>query len=140
MKYLLTLIGTLLFLSCDKVTSKEDIVAVEKQFEKKCKDSGIATGFHDFADENAVIKMDNDSLIKGKEAIRNHFSQPRFQKATVTWNADNVEISKDGTLASTYGKYVWIATDSLGNKKDFKGVFHTVWKKQEDGSWKYIWD
>ncbi len=140
MKYLLTLIGTLLFLSCEKVTSKEDIVAVEKQFEKKCKDSGIAAGFYEFADENAVIKMDNDSLLKGKEAIRNHFSQPKFQKATVTWNADNVEISKDGTLASTYGKYVWIATDSLGNKKDFKGVFHTVWKKQNDGSWKYIWD
>jgi ketosteroid isomerase-like protein len=140
MKYLLTLIGAFLFVSCNKVTSKEDIVAVEKQFEKKCKDSGIAAGFYEFADENAVIKMENDSLLKGKEAIKNHFSQPRFQKATVTWNADFVEISTDGTLASTYGKYVWIATDSLGNKKDYKGVFHTVWKKQNDGSWKYIWD
>ena len=140
MKYLFAFAGAILLLSCNKETSKEDIVAVEKQFEKKCKDSGIAAGFYEFADENAVIKMNNDSLLKGKEAIRNHFNQPRFQKATVTWNADNVEISKDGTLASTYGKYVWIATDSLGNKKNFKGVFHTVWKRQDDGSWKYIWD
>jgi ketosteroid isomerase-like protein len=30
--------------------------------------------------------------------------------------------------------------DSVGNKKDFKGIFHTVWKKQKDGSWKYVWD
>lgn len=140
MKYLFAFAGAILLFSCQKETSKEEIIAVEKAFEKKCKDSGIAAGFHDFADETAVIKMGEDSLIKGKEAIKNHFSAPRFQKATVTWNADVVEISKDGTLASTYGKYVWIATDSLGNKKDFKGIFHTVWKKQEDGSWKYIWD
>ncbi len=140
MKYLFAFAWVISLLSCNKETSKEDIVAVEKQFEKKCKESGIAAGFYAFADENAVIKLDNDSLIKGKDAIKNHFSAPRFQKATVTWNADFVEISKDGTLASTYGKYVWIATDSLGNKNDFKGVFHTVWKKQDDGSWKYIWD
>lgn len=140
MKHLFVVIGAILLWSCSKETSKEDIIAVEKQFEQKCKESGIATGFYEFADENAVIKLDNDSLIKGKNAIKNHFSKPRFEKATVTWNADCVEISKDGTLASTYGKYNWIASDSLGNKKEFKGVFHTVWKKQPDGSWKYIWD
>lgn len=140
MKYVFALAGMLLLWSCHQETSKEDIIAVEKQFEKKCKASGIANAFHDFADENAVMKLDNDSLIRGKEAIRNHFSQPRFQKATVTWDADFVELSKDGTLASTYGKYRWIISDSLGTKKEFKGVFHTVWKKQEDGSWKFIWD
>lgn len=140
MKCLLALIGVILLISCNKKISKEDIVAVEKEFEKKCKESGIAAGFHAFAAENAVIKLDNDSLIKGKEAIKNHFSNPKFQNATVTWKADFVDISNDGTLAYTYGKYIWTAKDSLGISKDFKGVFHTVWKKQNDGSWKYVWD
>ena len=84
--------------------------------------------------------MANDSLIKGKNNIKNHFEKSVSKSAKVTWNADFIEVSNDGSLAYTYGKYVWSVTDSLGNKKDFKGVFHTVWKRQKDNSWKYVWD
>ena len=23
---------------------------------------------------------------------------------------------------------------------EYKGIFHTVWKRQSDNSWKYVWD
>lgn len=144
MKYLLVLYGITSLISCSTVKTEEvlkkEIVAVEKAFEKKCKDHGIAAGFYEFADEKAIIKLANDSLIKGRANIRNHFNNPRFQRATVIWDAELVEVSKDGTLAYTYGRYLWIAQDSLGNQKEFKGVFHTVWKRQNDGKWKYVWD
>jgi ketosteroid isomerase-like protein len=58
----------------------------------------------------------------------------------VTWKPDFVDVSKDGEMAYTYGKFTWTFIDSLGNKNNFKGLFHTVWKKQKDGSWKYVWD
>ena len=140
MRYLIAFAGAILLLSCQKETSKEDIIAIEKQFEKKCKESGIAIAFYEFAADDAVIKRENDSLIKGKEAIKNYYSNPKYSKATVTWKPDFINVSDDGTRAYTYGKYVWTASDSLGSKKEFKGVFHTVWKKQKDGNWKYVWD
>ena len=119
---------------------KAEVSKTEVDFKNLAQTKGIAEAFYAFADSSAVIKLENDSLIKGKESIRNHFSNPRFEKATVTWKADFIEVSDDGTLAYTYGQYVWTTKDSLGNKKDFKGIFHTVWKKQKDNSWKYVWD
>lgn len=50
------------------------------------------------------------------------------------------KVSKSGDIAYTYGKYVWEFTNEAGAVKQVRGVFHTVWKKQNDGSWKNVWD
>lgn len=47
---------------------------------------------------------------------------------------------KSGDLAYTYGKYNFSALSTNGEKISSTGIFHTVWKKQDDGSWKYVWD
>ena len=103
-------------------------------------DKGIAEAFYFFADLNATIKRQNDTLIHGKDPIKNYYSTPFYQKATVKWSPDFVDASPDGDMGYTYGKYVWSSTDSTGKPITFKGVFHTVWKRQADGSWKYVWD
>ncbi|MES2410075.1 MAG: nuclear transport factor 2 family protein [Bacteroidota bacterium] len=147
MKKILLALIAICIVGCSKKTEpanpealKAEIFKVEDDFKKMAQSKGIQEAFYAFADDNAVMKQDNDSLIEGKEAIKNFFSDPKFKIATVTWKPDFVDVSNDGTLAYTYGKYVWTTTDSLGNKKDFKGRFHTVWKKQKDGSWKFVWD
>lgn len=119
---------------------KLEIVKIEKEFEKLIAEKGIAEGFYQFADSNAVIKREHDTLITGKNNIKNYYLNSRFHNASVTWSPDAVTVSDAGDMASSYGKYVWTIKDSLGKEQVFKGVFHTVWKKQKDGSWKYIWD
>lgn len=131
--------------SCEtKIKSKLELEAevykAEDDFKNLSQTKGIPEAFYTFADDNAVIKRENDTLIQSKENIKKYYSNPKFKKASVTWKPDFVEVSKDGEMAFTYGKYIWTVKDSLGNKKDFKGIFHTVWKKQKDGSWKYAWD
>jgi len=120
--------------------AKQEIAKAEKDFEEMAADKGIAEAFYFFADSNATIKRQNDTLIHGKEAIKNFYSAPFYQKATVKWSPDFVQASKNGDLGYTYGKYVWSSIDSLGKPISFSGVFHTVWKRQDDGSWKYVWD
>jgi ketosteroid isomerase-like protein len=58
----------------------------------------------------------------------------------VNWTPDFIEVSADGTLGYTYGKYVWKIKQANGTIKELLGIFHTVWKRQPDGSWKYVWD
>lgn len=145
MKYLVASLTSVVLISCqtkknDISALKNEVLKTEENFKNLAQTKGIQEAFYTFAADDAIIKMDNDSLIKGKESIKAHFGHERFKKAKVTWKADFVEVSNDGTLAYTYGPYIWTTTDSIGNKKDFKGIFHTVWKKQEDGSWKYVWD
>jgi ketosteroid isomerase-like protein len=123
-----------------KAYSKLQIVKAEKDFEKLAAEKGLAEAFYQFADSNAVIKREHDTLIIGKNNIKNYYSNPKFQNKTVTWSPDAVTVSDAGDMASSYGKYVWTSKDETGKEQISKGVFHTVWKKQKDGSWKYIWD
>ncbi len=117
-----------------------EVYDTEKSFEKMCADSGISAAFVTFADSNAVILRGNDSIISGKVGIRHFYEDEKYKNAQVLWTADKVNVSDDGTMAWTYGKYVWKVTKQDGTVNQFRGVFHTVWKKQTDGSWKYVWD
>ena len=144
---LATAIAFCLFLCCCKTNpdnlqekSQQEIAQAEKDFEKMAAEKGIAEAFYFFADSGATIKRQNDSLIKGKENIRNYYSAEFFKKASVTWSPDFIDVAQNGDLGYTFGKYNWQSKDSTGKVNEYKGVFHTVWKKQNDGTWKYVWD
>lgn len=117
-----------------------EIKATEKAFEQMAASKGIAEAFYFYADTMAVIKRGKDSLIRGKAAIRHFYSDSGFLKANVSWTPDFTEVSEDGKLGYTYGKYLWTSTDDNGAAVSNSGIFHTVWKKQADGNWKYLWD
>ncbi|MFZ1279724.1 MAG: nuclear transport factor 2 family protein [Ignavibacteriaceae bacterium] len=134
----------LFFFSCGQPTDKnileKEIFATEKSFEKMCAEKGVAEAFYFFADDSAVIKRENDTLIIGKENIKNYHNNDFYKTASVKWAPDFIDVSNDGSMAYTYGKYIWTSKDENGNESEFKGVFHTVWKRQKDNSWKYVWD
>ncbi|HEX7903822.1 MAG TPA: DUF4440 domain-containing protein [Chitinophagaceae bacterium] len=139
--------GVILFYSCSDHHSpaqrdrdKAEVEKAEKDFASMAATKGIAEAFWFYADSNAVIKRKNDTLIRGKENIRQYYSADSYKTATVTWSPDFVDVSENGDMAYTYGKYTWQIKDSTGKSTNYKGVFHTVWKRQADGSWKYVWD
>lgn len=136
----------LLFISCAtgsdnlKEKAKLEIKQAENDFEKMAADKGIAEAFWFFADSDAIIKRQKDTLIAGKNNIRLYYSTPYFKTAAVKWVPDFIDASENGDMGYTYGHYVWQSRDSTGKIIESSGVFHTVWKKQSDGKWKYVWD
>ena len=146
MKYLpqLPWIFLFLFFSCNTretaTSAKTEIMNAEKEFQQLLVSDGVANAFYAFAADSAVIKRENDSLITGRDAIKNYYSNPFYKNAIAVWSPDYISVSDDGTMAYTYGKYEWTFTDSAGLKSNYRGVFHTVWKKMKDGTWKYVWD
>ncbi|MFO7669742.1 MAG: hypothetical protein R6W31_08800 [Bacteroidales bacterium] len=145
MKPLLPILPIILFfIGCGHSKSKEEIkneiFQTEKAFEKMTLEKGITEAFYYFADENAVIKRENDTLISGKENIRIYYEKKDIIDATVNWTPDFIDVSKSGDLGYTYGKYIWKIKGIDGIIVEYKGVFHTVWKRQEDNGWKYVWD
>ena len=142
----LTIITLCLLCSCQtdsnglREKATEEIAQAEKDFEKMAAEKGIAEAFWYYADSNAVIKRENDSLIQGKENIKNYYSAEFYKNASVKWSPDFIDVAEKGDMAYTYGKYIWQSKDSSGKTNEFKGVFHTVWKRQKDGNWKYVWD
>lgn len=138
MKNLLTLLLLLPTIALAQTDAIKEIARTENAFMEMTRTKGIAEAFHHFADESAVIKRENDTLIKGRQAIFAYYK--KIENASVSWTPDAIEVSNDGTMGSSYGKYEWTVKDQAGKTTIYTGVFHTVWKKQPDGSWKYIWD
>lgn len=139
----LLFIPLLLLVSCKYSVNKDvlqnEIFQTEKAFEKMVSEKGQAEAFYYFADDNAVILRGNDSLIKGKESIKHYYTINANPDAALSWTPDYIYVSDCGTLAYTYGRFVYSVQDSTGKEIKRTGVFHTIWKKQNN-TWKFVWD
>jgi len=141
------LISLLVLTSCKTGTERQieqwktEIRQTEQAFAEMAQKEGIPKAFLIYAAEDAVL-LRNNQLIKGKQALKAFYSQQTTpsEKVSLTWKPDFVDVSKSGDLGYTYGTYQYTVTDSLGNTKTSEGIFHTVWKRQEDGSWRFVWD
>jgi len=138
----------LVLFSCSVETEKDsaekwksEILETEENFAKMAGEEGIPKAFMTFAAEDAVL-MRNNKLVIGKKNLsvlfENQASKPKDEK--LSWKPDFVDVSASGDLAYTYGKYTYSFTDSTGTTIESEGVFHTVWKRQVDGSWRFVWD
>jgi ketosteroid isomerase-like protein len=118
---------------------KAEIIKTEQEFAQMVKDSGISKAFATFAGDSGAILRGN-RIIKGKEAIKAYYEKQTLREITLQWAPDYTDVSSAGDLGYTYGRYTFSAIDSTGDTVKSAGIFHTVWKKQVDGSWRYVWD
>ena len=122
----------------DTITKwKQEIRDTELQFAKMVQEEGIHNAFVAFAADDAVV-MRNNSVFKGKSVIDSLYKNANSK--TLTWSPDFIEVSISGDLGYTYGTYQYTHKDSTGIETVDTGIFHTVWKRQLDGSWKFVWD
>lgn len=147
MKYLFVSFAALVLLSsCARYTKQPDmnnckteIMLTEKDFEKMAADKGLSEAFSFFAADSAVIRA-RGKIVVGKTEIKNYYGSLPYKNISLTWSPDFVDVSASCDLGYTYGKYRISFTDSLGKNNIDSGYFHTVWKKQKDGKWRFVWD
>ncbi len=118
--------------------SKTDLINTEKTFAARARSAGIATAFFEFAADNAVISR--DSLIRGPEAIKRFYETRSWINPRLEWAPEFADVSASGDLGYTYGHFSFSAMDSSGKNVTRTGIFHTVWKRQPNGTWKFVWD
>lgn len=118
---------------------KAEIMNVEKAFNDMAQKEGLVKAFEFYAAHEGVIRR-NKKVIKGKVEIAKWYENDVKPNETLTWAPTFIDVSKSGDMAYTYGDFVFSYPDTLGNIKRNTGIFHTVWKRQEDGNWKFVWD
>jgi len=120
---------------------KKEILQTERDFAAMTEREGMQSAFVYYAAEDVVVNRNNDLLI-GKPALQEFYAdQPAgVSDVHLSWTADFADVSRSGDLGYTYGWFTYSYTDSTGARVENRGVFHTVWKRQEDGSWKFVWD
>jgi len=118
---------------------KAEVVATEKAFNDMAQAEGLIKAFEFYAADDGVIRR-GKKVIQGKQAIAEWYENDVKPNETLSWTPTFVDVSESGDMAYTYGDYTFTYPDSIGNPKENKGIFHTVWKRQADGSWRYVWD
>ncbi|MCB0601516.1 MAG: nuclear transport factor 2 family protein [Saprospiraceae bacterium] len=137
--YLLLLMTACTVPTPDLEQRKQEVRDAEKAFNDLAAKEGIRTAFVQFADSSAVMLRGNQ-LIRGKEAIDAYYSNQTLRDVHLSWSPDFVDVAASGDLGYTYGPYSFSAVDTAGQSIESRGYFHTVWRRQSDGSWKFVWD
>ena len=123
----------------DKAQLKKEVAAMEDQFCAMARDQGLLAAFQHFAAPDVAFIDTDPRKWHGPAAVLERIG-PDQPGVTLTWSASFTDVSDDGTLGYNYGRYEWKATDREGKVHTSTGWFLTLWKRQPDGSWRYVMD
>lgn len=118
----------------DDVSQKIQLLQADKAFSDYCEQKGMKAANIEYIDANGVILRPDALPVVGAHAI-DYLIQINDTGYTLKWQPHNAEVSKSGDLGYTYGIYA-ITPSNIDTQ--LLGTYLHVWKRQEDGSWKYV--
>jgi len=115
-------------------TAVEEIKKAEADFSNLSAKVGMRKAFLQYLDTTGVLLRSGHNPIVGKAAI--DFLNPINDSSfTLTWVPSAVFASMFGDMGYTYGIYTYKDRDTTSY-----GTYVSIWKRQPDGSWKYVLD
>jgi hypothetical protein len=112
----------------------EELVQVEKAFEKTCLEKGIRDGFSSYVDSQGII-----ITMKGPENAKKFWASLSSFDGVFRWSPTWAELSVSGDWGYSTGNYEHRAK-TLEDTVNETGQYTTVWHKNNRGEWKYLID
>jgi ketosteroid isomerase-like protein len=133
---------TILFmnLSCNEKKVPGDasiLLKTDTDFSDLSVKKGMFSAFLFYIADDGVILRDNSYPEKGKDALAKRYSGKSDSSFVLSWEPLKASIAGSGEIGYTYG--IWTNTEKASGAIS-KGTYITIWKKQKDGSWKFILD
>ena len=131
------------FIQCstpDTGKGKEEILNTDKAFSDLSKAKGMKHAFLEYAAEEVVILRENSFPQVGKKVMAERFKSFSDTGFVLTWEPQFADVAASGDLGYSYGIYTSTSKDALGNPVVEKGTYVSVWKKDNDGKWKFVLD
>jgi ketosteroid isomerase-like protein len=102
------------------------------------KDAVKAAGF--YADQGAMLAP-NAPLLTGRDALAEFIAKSfAMRDYHITWRPNKIEVAQSAELGYTSGTYEMSFRQPSGKLFLDKGKYLMVWKKQNDGAWKVLFD
>ncbi len=132
----------LLLMSCDQTFPRKDprqqflaeMMQADADFAAMAAEKGYRKAFLQYMEDEAVLLRDNYLPIIGADAVR-YVTGMNDSTFTVDWSPQGGDVSISGDMGYTFGIYE--LRTALERQS---GTYVTVWRRQEDGSWKYLLD
>ena len=102
-------------------------------------EAGDAERFASFIDDDA--RFVGNSVLHGPAAVAEAWAVFfEDEGPSIKWRPQFVEVLEDGNLALTRGPFRVVGQDEAGDTVERWGTFNSVWRRQEDGTWKVVFD
>ncbi len=113
---------------------KNEIIKTDEAFSNMSRQSGMKKAFIEYMDDEGILLRPNRPPVIGADAIE-FLSQANDTAYKLTWKPSGVDVSEGGDLGFSYGIYTLSLPDTT-----LYGTYVSIWKKQEDGKWKFVLD
>jgi ketosteroid isomerase-like protein len=134
----LALTVLLLLAACATTTPSEPnadlLLRRDREFAKASATRGYLA-WQEFMAPHAAKPANGGVMLIGPQEIGANMLAAFASGFSLTWEPTHAEISRGGKLGYTWGRY-----HSLFNGKSREGTYMTVWEKQQDGTWKVLFD
>lgn len=117
----------------------EDVRAADDEFAQTAMKLGSSRAFGAYAAANAQIFSTPGEFITGPDAIAQAFG-PTTDDSKLSWHPVTGEVARSGDLGFTVGNAVFTGKNLDGTPQVRYSKYLTVWRKQRDGSWRYVVD
>lgn len=115
--------------------STDELIHVERQFAAASADAGMYKAFAHFAAADGIWFHPGPTNVRESLAKAAAGSKPKF---LLEWAPRYSAIAPSGDLGFNNGPYTY--TDGGAAKPAGQGFFFTVWKRQTDGTWRFLID
>lgn len=135
----MTRILTLIFLTffAQAQTPLQEMVQTEQAFSKMATDKNTRDAFMTFiADDGLLFRP---TAVNGKQWMNEHPVPASAKHPLLAWQPAFADMAAAGDLGFTTGPWEF-KEDSKDEKAAGFGHFVTLWKKQADGSWRFVLD
>jgi ketosteroid isomerase-like protein len=136
----LFIFSSLFLISCKQKTnlvksiSPDEIIKADEAFSEMSRKTGMKKAFLEYIDNEGILLRPNHPPIAGADAI-DFLSQINDSSYTLTWTPGGGEMATSANLGYTYGIYKLEMKDTV-----LRGTYVSIWKKQQDGKWKFVLD
>ena len=120
--------------------NRDALLAADRAFDAATADKKF-DGFSSFLADNVSTLRADQPVLRGKAAMQSAW-KPLIENRSISlrWQPISAEISKSRDLGYTVGSYTITRTDEKGASIVGTGKYLTIWRLQDDGSWKVEFD
>ena len=123
----------------DLESVKETIKKTDIEFSDLSKVKGMKEAFLAYAAYDGVLLRPYMMPVVGYDNIKK-FLEDGNTDFTLTWAPLFADVGSSLDLGYTYGTYEITFKDEAGVSQTRKGTYITIWKKQTEGTWKFVLD
>ena len=118
---------------------KLELMAADRAFAHETAERGL-DGWMAYMAESATM-FSGPRVVRGFTSVREYMLPAlESENFSLAWNPAEAEVSPDGNLGYTFGRYERKVTLEGGEEQSVTGNYVTIWRRQADSRWKVVVD